>query len=323
MIEDILNLESMSAEDRLKWENELAKAKIELANQVADANAESVERQIADDDRLREKRKANLDRWLGVASDVIGNISELVNTLFDGQIEKIEEQQEANTEAGEKEQARISELVEKKVITQEEGEARKRAAEAQTAKKNEELEKKKAQLQHKQAVFQKATDLAQAGISTALAITNALTTSPFPLGLAMAAIAGAMGAVQIATILATPIPKYAKGTDYHKGGPAIVGDGGRPEIVLYNGGVWLTPDKPTLVDMPRGAVVIPDINDIDDNPPGLVMLPLPVDNGSHKPYDDAGIRRGVSELAYLLREQTKAQYAIAYISMFEQFKNKV
>lgn len=323
MIEDILSLENMSAEDRLKWENELAKAKIALADQVADANAESVERQIADDDRLREKRKANLERWLGVASDAIGNISELVNTLFDSQISKIEEQQEANTEAGEKEQARISELVEKKVITQEEGEARKRAAEAQTAKKNEELEKKKAALQHKQAVFQKATDLAQAGISTALAITNALTTSPFPLGLAMAAIAGAMGAVQIATILATPIPKYAKGTDYHKGGPAIVGDGCRPEVVLYNGGVWLTPDKPTLVDMPRGAVVIPDINDLDDNPPGLLMLPMPVGNSNHKPYDDAGIRRGVSEVAYLLREQTKAQYAIAYISMFEQFKNNL
>ena len=323
MIEDILNLENMSAEDRLKWENELAKAKIALADQVADANAESVERQIADDDRLREKRKANLDRWLGVASETIGNISELVNTLFDGQIEKIEEQQEANTESGEKEQARISELVEKKVITQEEGEARKRAAEAKTAKKNEELEKKKAALQHKQAVFQKATDLAQAGISTALAITNALTTLPFPLGLAMAAIAGTMGAVQIATILATPIPKYAQGTAFHKGGPAIVGDGGRPELVLYNGGVWLTPDKPTLVDMPRGAVVIPDITDPDDNPLGLLMLPMPVGNSNHKPYDDAGIRRGVSEVAYLLREQTKTQYAIAYLSMFEQFKNNI
>lgn len=323
MIEEILNLESMSADDRLRWENELAKSKIALAEQVADANAESVERQIADDDRLREKRKANLERWLSVASDAIGNISDLVDTLYDGQIDKIEEEQEANTEAGEKEQVRISELVEKKVITQEEGEARKRAAEAQTAKKNEELEKKKAQLQHKQAVFQKATDLAQAGISTALAITNALTTSPFPLGLAMAAVAGAMGAVQIATILATPIPKYAKGTDYHKGGPAIVGDGGRPEVVLYNGGVWLTPDKPTLVDMPRGAVVVPDINDLDDNSPELVMLPIPVDKWTHRPYDDAGIRKGVAELAYLLREQTKAQYSIAYMSSYESFKSMI
>ena len=174
MIEDILNLESLSAEDRIKWEQELAKAKIDLANQIADANAESIDRQIADDERLKEKRKANLQTWFQVASDAIGNISDLVNTLFDGQIEKLEEEQEANTEAGEKEQERITELVNKKVITQEEGEARKRAAEAQTAKKNEELEKKKQQLKHKQAVWEKANSLAQAGIATALAITHAL-----------------------------------------------------------------------------------------------------------------------------------------------------
>lgn len=324
MIEEILTLENLSVEDRLKWEQELTKAKIDFANQVADANSESVERQIADDERLREKRKENLQTWMQVASDAIGNISELVNTLFDGQIEKIEEEQEANTEAGEKEQTRITELVEKKVITQEEGEARKRAAESKTARKNEELEKKKAALQHKQAVFQKATDLAQAGISTALAITNALTTSPFPLGLAMAAIAGAMGAVQIATILATPIPKYAKGTDRHRGGPAIVGDGGRPEVVIFNGTAWLTPDKPTLVDMPAGAVVIPDVNDFDDNPGGMIMLPYPVsDRPSHKGYDDSGVRRGVSELAYLIKTQTKQQHADSYLANFEFFKLKV
>lgn len=324
MIEDILNLENLSAEDRIKWEQELAKAKIDLANQIADANAESIDRQIADDERLKEKRKANLQTWFQVASDAIGNISDLVNTLFDGQIEKIEEEQEANTEAGEAEQERITDLVEKKVITQEEGEARKRAAEAQTAKKNEELEKKKAALQHKQAVFKKATDLAQAGISTALAITNALTTSPFPLGLAMAAIAGAMGAVQIATILATPIPKYAKGTDNHRGGPAIVGDGGRSEVVLFNGTAWITPDRPTLVNMPAGAVVIPDVNDFDDNPGGMIMLPYPVnERASSKGYDDSGVRRGVSELAYLIKTQTKQQHADSYLTNFELFKLKV
>lgn len=318
MIEEILNLENLSAEDRLKWEQELAKAKIDLANQIADANSESVDRQIADDERLREKRKANLQNWLQVASDAIGNISELVNTLFDGQIEKLEEEQEANTEAGEKEQERITELVNKKVITQEEGEARKRAAEAQTAKKNEELEKKKQQLKHKQAVWEKANSLAQAGIATALAITHALP------NLVLAAIAGAMGAIQIATILATPIPKYAKGTDYHRGGPAIVGDGGRSEVVLFNGGAWLTPDKPTLVNMPEGAVVIPSVTDYDDNPAGLLMMPVGSDKTpTSRVYDDSAIRRGVSELIYLIKCQTRQQHCDSYLTNYEFFKSKI
>lgn len=318
MIEEILNLENLSAEDRLKWEQELAKAKIDLANQIADANSESIDRQIADDERLREKRKANLQNWLQVASDAIGNISGLVNTLFDGQIEKLEEEQEANTEAGEKEQERITELVNKKVITQEEGEARKRAAEAQTAKKNEELEKKKQQLKHKQAVWEKANSLAQAGIATALAITHALP------NLVLAAIAGAMGAIQIATILATPIPKYAKGTDYHRGGPAIVGDGGRSEVVLFNGGAWLTPDKPTLVNMPEGAVVIPSVMDYDDNPAGLLLMPVAPDKTpASRTYDDSAIRRGVSELIYLIKHQTRQQHIDSYLTTYELFKNKL
>lgn len=318
MIEEILNLENLSAEDRLKWEQELAKAKIDLANQIADANSESVDRQIADDERLREKRKANFQNWLQVASDAIGNISELVNTLFDGQIEKLEEEQEANTEAGEKEQERITELVNKKVITQEEGEARKRAAEAQTAKKNEELEKKKQQLKHKQAVWEKANSLAQAGIATALAITHALP------NLVLAAIAGAMGAIQIATILATPIPKYAKGTDYHRGGPAIVGDGGRSEVVLFNGGAWLTPDKPTLVNMPEGAIVIPSVTDYDDNPAGLLMMPVGSDKTpTSRVYDDSAIRRGVSELIYLIKCQTRQQHCDSYLTNYEFFKSKI
>lgn len=284
MIESILKLENLSAEDRLKWEQELAKAKIELANQVADANSESVDRQIADDERLTEKRKAHLQKWLQTASEVLNTIGEFVNTLFDAQVTKIEEQQEANDEAGEAEIERITNLVEKKVITEEEGEARKRASEYQTAKKNEELENKKQQLKQKQAAWDKANNLAQAGIATALAITQALP------NIAMAAIAAAMGAVQIATILATPIPKYAHGTDYHKGGPAIVGDGGRQELVLFHGGAWLTPDTPTLVDMPRGAVVVPRVNEYDGIVTGLIdasandntQTPVIVANDYHK-----------------------------------------
>lgn len=324
MLEEVLKTENLSAEDRLKYEEELAKAKAQLEQQMADAAIASIERINDADSKSKEKRIENAQMWMQAAADSMDTISELISTVYDGKIEKIEEEQEANTEAGEKEQERITELVTKKVITEEEGEARKRAAEAKTAKKNEELEKKKQQLKIKQAKWDKANSIAQATISTALAIMNALQTQPFWLGIAMAAIAGAMGAVQIATIAATPIPAYAKGTDYHRGGPAIVGDGGRPEVVIFNGTAWLTPDKPTLVDMPAGAVVIPDVNDFDDNPGGMIMLPYPVsERPSSKGYDDSGVRRGVSELAYLIKTQTKQQHADSYLANFEFFKLRI
>lgn len=321
MLEEILQNENLSAEERAKYEADLAKAKTDLETAIADASIAQIERITAADNAASEKRRANAQQWLQVAADSLNTISELVATVYDAKIAKIEEEQEANTEAGEAEQERITELVEKKVITEEEGEARKRAAEAQTAKKNEELEKKKQQLKHKQAVWDKANAVAQAGIATALAIMNALQMQPFPVGIAMAAIAGAMGAVQIATILATPIPKYAKGTDRHKGGPAIVGDGGVPELVIFGGKSWVTPDKPTLVDMPSGAVVVPNIDGVDGNTPGL--LPVSGANGSNNPVivnnDYTALQREVSTVGGLIRQQTRQQTRTAKEIALQQF----
>ena len=121
----------------------------------------------------------------------------------------------------------------------------------------EELAKKKAELQEKQAKWDKANSINQAIIATALGVTKALP------NLVLAAIVSAMGAVQLATIVAQPIPKYAKGTDNHPGGLAIVGDGGKNEAILTDKGTYITPSVPTLVDIPQRAVVIPDIVNID------------------------------------------------------------
>ena len=273
MIEEILKNDKLSAEDRLKYEKELAKAKADLEASIADAAVAEIERVTDADNKAREKRLANAQSWLQTAADSLNTISELVSTVYDAKIKKVEEEQEANTAAGEAEIDRITDLVEKKVITEEEGDARKRAAEDQTARKNEELEKKQQQLQYKQAIWDKANSIAQVGINTAMSIMKTGAELGFPAAIPFIAIAGAMGAVQLATILATPIPKYAKGTDNHKGGPAIVGDGGVPELVVFGGQSWITPDKPTLVDLPAGAVVIPNISVINDDDSGFKPLP--------------------------------------------------
>ena len=119
------------------------------------------------------------------------------------------------------------------------------------------MEKKKQDLARKQAIWDKATSIAQAGIATALAITKSLP------NFVLAAIVGAMGAIQVATIAATPIPSYAEGTknSAHPGGKALVGDAGKREVVMYKGMAWVTPDTPMLVDLPKGAQVFPDVDD--------------------------------------------------------------
>lgn len=321
-IEAALQMEGLSAAERERLAVELAKAKADLANASADAEIAAAQRVVDADNKATEKRIANAQMWMQKAAEAMNAINDLASTIYDGKIQRLEDEQEANDEAAEAEQERISNLVEQNVITQEEGEARKRAAETATSKKNEELEKKKAALKHKQAVWDKANSIAQCGISTALAIMNALQMQPFPVGIAMAAIAGAMGAVQLATILATPIPKYAKGTDYHKGGPAVVGDGGQQEVVMYHGAAYLTPDTPTLVDIPAGASVLPSVAGIDESLTKVVALsstptgdrPVIVNN------DYTELKREITTLVALVKTQTKQQRIIASNAEFNAYR---
>lgn len=206
-----------------------------------------------------EKMERTTEMW----ASMVSGIGEMISSIYDRQIEAIEAEQEANEKAGEEEISRIEVLEERGAITTEEAEARKRAAEDKTAQKNAELEKKKAALRTKQAKFEKATSIAEAAIQIAGGILQTIKQLGFPVAIPMIAALGAMGAIQLATIIATPIPKYAKGTDSHKGGLAVVGDGGVPETIVTEKGAYITPSVPTLVDIPKGAKVIPYAVDMD------------------------------------------------------------
>lgn len=206
-----------------------------------------------------EKMERTTEMW----ASMVSGIGEMISSIYDRQIEAIEAEQEANEQAGEEEISRIEALEERGAITTEEAEARKRAAENKTAQKNAELEKKKAALRTKQAKFEKATSIAEAAIQIAGGILQTIKQLGFPAAIPMIAALGAMGAIQLATIIATPIPKYAKGTDSHKGGLAVVGDGGVPETIVTEKGAYITPSVPTLVDIPKGAKVIPYAVDMD------------------------------------------------------------
>lgn len=104
-----------------------------------------------------------------------------------------------------------------------------------------EYEKKKADLEMKQAKYAKAQALTNIGIQTALAVMNAMATAPFPLNIAMATLAGAMGVAQFAIAASKPLAQYEKG---RKGGPgeyALVGEKG-PEIMYIPQGASIVPN---------------------------------------------------------------------------------
>ena len=126
-------------------------------------------------------------------------------------------------------------------------------------KAEEALQLKKREAERKQAIARKAFALAEIAINTAVGVTGALSK---PATVPLVPFIIAQGALQAATVLAQPIPQYKDGTDYHKGGDAIVGDGGKHEVMVTpDGKQIITPDVPTIIkNMPKGTKVMPDAN---------------------------------------------------------------
>lgn len=297
LLKEQIEISGLSDEEKFKIKEALAKAEIKLANEVRDAKKKARDEETEDEKKYWAELEASLQHleyvsnnavdglgtlFSGLMSlitkvvrdgkleieDLLGSISAISEGLtsimvgmYDQQIEKIEEQQEKNEEAGEEEIERIEKLAEDGVISTEEAEARKRAAEDRTAQKNKELEKQKAELEQRQAKWQKANSIVQTTIATSLAIMQAFAQAGPIAGAVLAAVIAAMGAAQIAIIAAQPVPKYAKGTKDHPGGLAIVGDGGRQEVIETDNGAYITPSVPTLVDIPKRARVIPNLVD--------------------------------------------------------------
>lgn len=319
-LEEQLNVENLDPEKRKKLTEELFKAKEELAKAEADAEIAQIKRIADAEEKTYKERIKNAKQWMSIASDAIGNIGELMSAMYDGDISRIEKQQEANDEAYNADIERIEALAEAGAISTEEAEARKRAAEAESAKKNEELEKKKVELQRKQATWEKATSIAQASIATALAVVEA-----YP-NLILAGIIAAMGAVQIATIAATPIPAYKEGTKNgsHIGGLALVGDGGKQEVVVYGGKSWITPDTPTIVDLPKGAEVFPDLESYENM--NVSINPLrPDDDNNPAPViinDYSELSREIRGVRSDLKKIAHQQHRDRYMMSFEEYKRR-
>lgn len=320
-LEEQLSVEELNADKREEITERLQKAKADLAKAEADAEINELERIKKKEEDLEDERNERIQKSINIAMDALSTVADFASTMYQRDIEELEKQQEANEEAYNADVERIDALVENGVISTEEGEARKRAAEAETSRKNEELEKKKVQLQQKQAKWDKAVQIAQTGIATARGIMEAWQLGPV-LGAVMAAVVAAMGAVQVATIAATPIPAYKEGTKNggHIGGLAIVGDGGKHEVVVYGGKSWVTPDVPTVVDLPKGAEVFPDINEFVGN---VRMNPI-YDSGISSPVvvnDYSELSREMKGMRVELRKIMKIIHKEAYNSNYEHYKS--
>ena len=291
LLEIELAQEGISAEAREEIARKLADAKMKLNKLELDSKELAIEQEIeAEKDASEkikeqyEKRQQLIEDWGNKAGEAIQKIADFMSAMYDNQIAKIEELIEEEQRRYDAEVNHIDWLADRGAITTEEAEIRKRDAAEATAKKQEALEKKKASYEYKKAVVQKANQIAQIGINTALGIMSAL--AMLPPNIPLSVFVGAMGAIQLATALAQPIKAYAEGTKGkgHPGGLAIVGDAGKSEVVMLGKRAWITPDSPTLLDLPKGAEVLPDASKVNLMQMGSsLFMSLPRSKGASGP----------------------------------------
>lgn len=248
----ILSSEKLSDQQRGELSEELSKKQIECEEKVTDAVIRNNEKRKESLEKLKDYVFDTADQVMGLA-DMVG---EYLTAKTDAQIQNIEREREAEEDRYNAEVDMIDRMEENGSISHEEAEARKRAAEDRSQRYREMLDNQQRALEKKKAQREKQLAIASAIINTARAVAECLP------NLFKAALVAAAGAIEIATIQSTPIPGYKKGTKDHPGGPAIVGDGGRRELVLTGNSMWITPDTPTLVNLPKHAKVLPDIDSI-------------------------------------------------------------
>lgn len=273
-IKERYRLSKQTNKDRQQMNYELSRVAVEAANAQIDAEIKILEAKLAVKDLDKEiialyrARIAELqasrptfdppedqEKWkeyftsiLDYAGEFNAALGSLVDNLYARRIENIN----AEIEAERDKYDRLIELAKN-------DEQQKKTLERNKELRMKQLEKRRLAEEQKQAKARKAFALADIAINTAAAIMGIWAQVPkFDFGVsaaAMTAFVGALGAVQMASVLAQPIPKYKDGGTIKKDEKGIINDGAFKEYVERDGEIFTTDRKNAMVDLKKDDIV--------------------------------------------------------------------
>jgi hypothetical protein len=264
-------------------EDEIGKAKAKLDALLEDKRKASAE-EVAINKKLgadKEKQDADaaakklaLDAQQSHATKELEQESfdfakQLVDASYESRINQI---QETIDKENEQAQNQIS-AIQRSTLSQQDQAAEVTILQAQQKQRETQLKNEQKQEKIKEAKFDRDAAVAEVIWKTGIGVMEVIQQFGFPAGFALAATVAALGAVQVATILAKPIPTYAEGVDSHPGGFAWIGEEYKPELVTSPGRAPYIIDKPTLLDLPVNSSVMPlDPNSIVFDLGGTMMM---------------------------------------------------
>lgn len=192
-------LATMSKEERIKLEEEYTAAYEELCRQRAEMAKQEAEQES-------QQRIQSMQQTMGKVQSFVGAFSNMVNSIASTAMEYVTAEKEARL-------AEIQEQYDQGLISLEEYEEEK-----------EKIEREAAEEEYKIKMWQWTADVISATANIASAVINTLAEYPGPLGIAMAAMVGAAGAAQLASVIASKPQPPSFATGGIVGGNSYKGD---------------------------------------------------------------------------------------------------
>jgi len=218
---------------------------VEIEKQINDliisSNQEKNDRLLESDQQAAEERQQLIQDIVDVSLSLEGELFNLQMAQSEARIQQLEAEKEAQLSAFDEQLSALEALNEAGAYSDRVYEAKKKDLLAQRVAAEKKADAEIRKLKREQAAADKAQAIFEIIINTAVAVSQLLA-NPF-----LAAAAGIAGALQLATVIAQPLPKFFKGTKFVERGnnkagrdtiPAMLNEGERVVTTSNNQKYW-------------------------------------------------------------------------------------
>jgi hypothetical protein len=319
-IERIQN-EYYDSQQSLQIEENKLNDKLELTKENSDEYLKLIEQRDEIERKMAEKKnqylidlEAEKDRQIIALRDDLINKSEKavmegVKALFQQYYNEVERQKERFGIIEDERTKQIEDRARAGVITEEEAEKEKAKINEYYANVQKKLDHDRKEAERKQFLFDQAMALSKVAINTAIGVSEALAKEG-EYGIITGVLIAAAGAVQTATIAAQSIPEYEEGTSFAKGGLSLVGEKENEVIFNPDGSIQVTPNKPTFMNVQRGAKIVPSLGELNAIEKEVLFRNIGLEEG----YDFTRLERKLDNISI------KQTMNINEITLFEKMK---
>ena len=220
-----LNADLLAAQNNAQAKYEARKAYLLKEQEIYADNADrqmQINAELAANEKeLFDERLANIEQWASASQQIVGALNDFFSSIGERQMQKAQEE-------ADNQKAILDDKLKNNLISQEEYDKQIEKIDADLAKKQAKIERENAIRERIVKAFSVITD-------TATGIMKAVSTFWITGGQPWASIIAGIGAAQLATIMAAPLPKAAKGKfidgpSHSGGGVPIEAEGG--EVII-------------------------------------------------------------------------------------------